>query len=468
LNFVLHPDRINLAPSIGITPSGTTSLAKSENNEPPAFPGSAASRSKPRLQGGDRIVSINGEKIENVRQLRAYLGNNPGKPLEMTLESTVQGEAGAPSRTTLNMVTVPPQPMRTLGLVMEMGEIEALQEGSPAEKAGLRLGDRILEIVGTPLEDPLRFPEFFALQAGKSIVLKIKREGKSLEIPVTLRETDSFWPSNMLTWPAIDREQKNMPIPIPQLGIAYHVGNRVTRVLPGSPAEKAGIKPGAVLHQAVFLPPDTPKAKADKVEQKSLTIAFDEKNENWPLLFLAMQLLYPDTQVELTLDNDRKVKLQPVDATDWFSPDRGFLLATDCFFQQAGSVGESLRLGASETWESLTMVVKFLQKLKSRQVSPFALGGPGTIAYAAYQHAKQGTAAFLLFLTLLSANLAVLNVLPIPMLDGGHLVFLAYEGIRGKPADERVQIVLSVIGLILLLSLMIFVCGLDVQRLFFR
>jgi regulator of sigma E protease len=53
-------------------------------------------------------------------------------------------------------------------------------------------------------------------------------------------------------------------------------------------------------------------------------------------------------------------------------------------------------------------------------------------------------------------------------LDGGHLVFLAYEGVRGKPADERVQIVLSLIGLVLLLALMIFVCGLDVQRFFFR
>jgi regulator of sigma E protease len=86
----------------------------------------------------------------------------------------------------------------------------------------------------------------------------------------------------------------------------------------------------------------------------------------------------------------------------------------------------------------------------------------------AYLSAKHGIATLLLFLTMLSANLAVLNILPIPMLDGGHLVFLTYEGIRGKPANERVQIVLSIIGLILLLALMIFVCGLDVQRFLFR
>jgi regulator of sigma E protease len=67
----------------------------------------------------------------------------------------------------------------------------------------------------------------------------------------------------------------------------------------------------------------------------------------------------------------------------------------------------------------------------------------------------------LLFLTLLSANLAVINFLPIPVLDGGHFVFLAYEGIRGKPADERVQMVLSYIGLIFIVALMAWAFGLD-------
>ena len=79
----------------------------------------------------------------------------------------------------------------------------------------------------------------------------------------------------------------------------------------------------------------------------------------------------------------------------------------------------------------------------------------------ALQAADQGTAKLLLFLTMLSANLAVINFLPIPLLDGGHMVFLLYEGIRGKPADERVQVVLTYLGLILILTLMVWVLGLD-------
>jgi regulator of sigma E protease len=84
------------------------------------------------------------------------------------------------------------------------------------------------------------------------------------------------------------------------------------------------------------------------------------------------------------------------------------------------------------------------------------------IIKTALQHADEGNATLLLFLTLLSANLAVLNFLPIPVLDGGHFVLLAYEGIRGKPADERVQVVLTYIGLILILALLIWATGLDV------
>ncbi len=464
LKFVLHPDRFNLAPSVGITGSDNLNFVKTEDDMPPVFPGSAAAEAKPPLRGGDRIASINGEKIRSYRQLQAYLANNPGKSLEMTVDCTIPGEGGAPAISQPSLVTIPPQPMRTLGLVMKMGDISAVQAGSPAEKAGIRPGDRILKIDGEPPGDPLRLPDLIRKEVGKTIVLTIEREGKSRDVPVALRNTDAYWPSDKLITAAIETERENFPCTIPQLGIAYRVGNKIERVLPGSPADKAGIRAGESIRQVTFSPPKTTKSKAENSDQITFSLDLSKKNENWPLVFLTMQLLPPDTQIELALDKDRTAKLQTADATDWFNPDRGFLLEADTYFQKADSLGEALRLGANETWDSLTMVVKILRKIGTRQVSPKALGGPGTIFVAAYQRAKLGFAPFLLFLTLLSANLAVLNVLPIPLLDGGHLVFLTYEGIRGKPADERVQIVLSVIGLILLLGLMIYVIGLDINR----
>ena len=96
----------------------------------------------------------------------------------------------------------------------------------------------------------------------------------------------------------------------------------------------------------------------------------------------------------------------------------------------------------------------------SAEVRQF-LGGPIEIAKQAGKSAEEGLGRFLLFLTMLSANLAVINFLPIPVLDGGHMVFLMYELVRGKPPSENVVAALSYIGLVLLLSLMLFVFGLD-------
>src|SRR6185436_19750704 len=98
------------------------------------------------------------------------------------------------------------------------------------------------------------------------------------------------------------------------------------------------------------------------------------------------------------------------------------------------------------------------------RISPTNLSGPpGIIAMAGYV-ASQGPAALLLFLTMLSANLAVLNFLPIPALDGGHMLFLSAEAIRGKPVDERLQVRLTIAGVICLLSLMVFATAMDIGR----
>ena len=93
-----------------------------------------------------------------------------------------------------------------------------------------------------------------------------------------------------------------------------------------------------------------------------------------------------------------------------------------------------------------------------------ALGGPGMIVGTAYAAAGRNDGVFLLFLCLISANLAVVNFLPIPVLDGGHMVFLLYEAIARRKPNEKVQVVLSYIGFGLILALMFWVIFLDVVR----
>ena len=102
----------------------------------------------------------------------------------------------------------------------------------------------------------------------------------------------------------------------------------------------------------------------------------------------------------------------------------------------------------------------------TRRTSVKEVGGPIRIADFAYRIAKVDFWEFLFFLGAISINLAVINFLPIPVLDGGHMVFLTYEKLRGRPASEQVRIVATYVGLFLIVSLMFFVFYLDLSRYF--
>jgi regulator of sigma E protease len=160
-------------------------------------------------------------------------------------------------------------------------------------------------------------------------------------------------------------------------------------------------------------------------------------------------------------ENEYSAELVPRNSDDFYNADRGIILALDYREREIADIGEAAHLGLRKTVDSLMMVYRFLQRLSETQISPKLLGGPVTIAKVAGQSAEEGFAALLMFLTMLSANLAVVNFLPIPVLDGGHMVFLIYEGIMGKPPSERVFVLLSYLGLAFILTLMLFVLGLD-------
>jgi regulator of sigma E protease len=99
-------------------------------------------------------------------------------------------------------------------------------------------------------------------------------------------------------------------------------------------------------------------------------------------------------------------------------------------------------------------------------VSSENLGGLITIAQIAKSSAEQGLSSFLNFLAMISVTLAVLNLLPIPVLDGGHLAWFLIEKLTGKPVKESIQLQAQQIGLVLLLSLMMLAFYNDLTRLF--
>ena len=473
VNVKPDPDKNRLRPTIGVAPPETTTLS----DEKATFAGSPAAETG-KFKPGDKIVAIDDAPIATHARMLAELTRRQDQPVRVKVERSIESAAKdgdkkeAPAATETFEIEVPPRPVRTLGLVMKMGKITAVQTDSPAAAADIRAGDFITAIDGQPPADPIRLPDELRRRAGETITLAISRDGPSgqdekLEKQIALRE----W-----HWPEESSEQ-GTSVSVPALGLTYRVLNIVHQTDKDSPAASAQLsqddKPVAVplfaagdeIVRAEFV---LPKASADK--DKSATeivmttappaIEFSAEKANWPYFAWLLQQVPADTKIKLTLKDGRTATLGMAAAEGWFMPERGFAVPYEIVTVKAHSLGEAFSLGAVETRDAVLQVYMFLRKIGS-QISLYSLGGPKTIAQAAGYAAYDGVAQLLLFLTLLSANLAVINFLPIPLLDGGHMVFLILEGIFRRPVSEKVVVAFHYVGFLFIISLMLFVLGLD-------
>lgn len=128
-------------------------------------------------------------------------------------------------------------------------------------------------------------------------------------------------------------------------------------------------------------------------------------------------------------------------------------------------VGAALWQGASKTWDMSVFTLEMLGRMVIGEVSLKNLSGPITIADYAGQSAQMGWMAYVSFIALISISLGVLNLLPVPVLDGGHLMYYLAEIVRGRPISERALEIGQRIGMVVLFSLMAFAIYNDIYRL---
>ena len=325
------------------------------------------------------------------------------------------------------------------GLKPVLGEIE---EGTLAHQAGLRAGQEILTVNGdaTPTWQAAIESILPRLILNEEVVLDVYDGG-------LVRE-------RRLSPAGLDTSGKPEAI-YRQLGLNLfqpRIEPVLDGVLAGSPAEAAGLQAGDRILSAA----------GEQVRDWSVLVAVINRH---PGESFSLQVQRGSEVLSLS------VRPEPVEGANGqggrigasvrVDPSHYDGLRTELHYGPVAAVGASLQ----RTWEMSAMTLKMVGQMITGRASLENVSGPIGIAQYAKSSAGAGLSAFLAFLGLISISLGILNLLPIPILDGGHLFFYAIEAVRGKPLSEMAEAIGQRIGLAMILTLMGFAIYNDLARL---
>ena len=225
----------------------------------------------------------------------------------------------------------------------------------------------------------------------------------------------------------------------------------VGEVSPGSPAAEAGLERGDRILTAAGEPVATWSQFVEIVRSRPgerIEMVIDRAGERMTVAPVA------GSERELNVDMER-VEIGRL----------GIAAEAQLVFRRMGFV-DSMEYGVSTTWNTSAMIVGLVGDLLTGQASPRTLGGPLAIGQLSGQAARYGAEMFLQWMALLSVNLAILNLLPIPVLDGGQLLFIGVEAVRGRPLSIEQRLRLSHLGLIIVVGIMVWAITNDFLRFF--
>lgn len=308
--------------------------------------------------------------------------------------------------------------------VLPMDTIDGIYipEGSLAHEMGLRSGDRI---VGVNDQEVTYYNDLFnpAQLTDRNLTFQVDRNGERLSVTP---------PANFL-----DRLNDE-----PFLEMGWVLPNRISDVVEGSPAEQAGLEPGD-------------RIRSINGEETGWWMAITEQIQaaEGPV---DLRVQRGEEQLAFTVTPDPENRMIGIQAHDLRSN----------LEQIEYGMGGAVVAGAVETKDTFTGILQGLQKLFTGQISVREnLGGPVAIANVTREATDRGGwRGFWGITAFLSVTLAIMNMLPIPALDGGHFMFLLYEGITRREPSVKVRMALQQIGFILLIGIFILVTFNDILR----
>jgi regulator of sigma E protease len=409
------------------------------------------------LRPGDRIAAVTlpdgrTEPVRYFSDLRDLVSPHPGQPLTFRVERAT----GPVSLTIEPAPEVDSNPIETT----RRGVIGVTPSYVPAVVAPVRPGaagpleafDLVISAGGKPVRHAGELERALATAACGPIDLEVVRE-TSIELPAANLARHA-----MVRLPAVPTCQGG------QRAIALAdptVATFVAAVVPGTPADKAGLRRGDAIAAV----------NGKKVR------SFRDVNA------LSREFLQPGTPVALALADGRDVSLVPVretfrDDVTGEPADRlvlGFqayrrdpvdgraLLAAEV--PLARGAGEIATLAWKQLHEVVRLTVLGIARIVTGDISFKTVGGPIMLFSIASEAAEEGWGSFLFKMALISVNLGLMNLLPIPVLDGGHIAQAALEGVTRRPLSVRAREIANLVGIVLLFTLMLFVFKNDIVRL---
>lgn len=315
--------------------------------------------------------------------------------------------------------------------------------GSPAELAGIKNGEQVLKLAGEPVRtwQEMRWSLLRSAVDQDAVELEVINERNEVAIrrlDVNAAKADG-WQGDALEKLGLTVFRPTIP---PVIG----------SVIPGSPADGAGLRQGDVIVQI-----------ADTVVTTWTDVV--RRVRESPEVSISLLVERNDETLSVTVTPERTSERGAVIGRIGASVDDSGVDLDAMLVRVSYGPVISLNKAVSETWDKSVFSLRMIGKMITGDISLRNISGPVTIADYAGQSAKLGLDYYLKFLALVSISLAVLNLLPVPILDGGHLLYYVLEIIRRKPLSDRAMEIGQQVGMALMLMLMALAFYNDVNRL---
>ena len=312
-------------------------------------------------------------------------------------------------------------------------DVEAMKPGSPADTAGMQVGDLVLRVNEKDISTKTELFDAVSKSNGKPLTLDVRRGSQIKTLTVT---------------PASSTVQDDgKDITVYSLGIE-EMAPVITAVMNGSPAMEAGVKEGDRVVAIEGQPIHTWFQMTGIVKESPNRPLKLEVNRNGQVVALTITPALEKVSV-----NGKSVEIGKIGVS---GPGRSLIRAANPLL--------ALWHGLEATWGWTELTAVGIYKMIAGEISSKNIGGPLTIASISGEAGAQGMASVIFLIAILSINLGVLNLLPIPILDGGHLLFFAIEAAMRKPLADRQRELAQQAGLLLLVCIMVFAFWNDIER----